>query len=233
MGYRKGPSPSYTLEKMARRKIQNAPVYEGMRRLAEFSNEGYSNGRRLPSMTLWFVAQNLLFDRWWFPPSLRPALLRLFGAEVGQGCLIRHGVRVHWPWRLHLGDHVWVGEGVWLHTIEDIVVEDNVCISQRASITTGSHDHRDPAFHTDNAPIRLRSGCWIGAEAMVARGVTVGLNSVVGARALAYKDVPDNTLVLYPEPRVRSAGIVSPASPVPSNASDDGATEAADTAAAS
>jgi putative colanic acid biosynthesis acetyltransferase WcaF len=195
---------------MARRKDVPAPVYEGNRRLAEFSNAGYSNGRHLPWMVAWFVAQNAFFDRWWFPPFLRPHLLRFFGAEVGQGCLIRHGVRVHWPWRLHLGDHVWVGEGVWLHTIEDIVVEDNVCISQRASITTGSHLHKDPQFHTDNAPIRLRSGCWIGAEAMVARGVTIGLNSVVGARALAYKDVPDDTMVLYPAPRIRPTGVTGP-----------------------
>jgi putative colanic acid biosynthesis acetyltransferase WcaF len=129
--------------------------------------------------------------------------LRAFGATVGTGCLIRHGVRVHWPWRLTLGDDCWVGEDVWLHTILDIVVEDNVCISQRASVTTGSHDHRDPTFPTDNGPIRLRSGCWIGAEAMVMRGVTVGVNSVVGARALAYEDLPDNTILLIGKQRTR------------------------------
>jgi putative colanic acid biosynthesis acetyltransferase WcaF len=183
---------------------QGRPEPEGTRRLAEFSNADYSNGRHLPWMAAWFVAQNLLFDRWWFPPRLRAPLLRFFGADVGKGCLIRHDVRVHWPWRLHIGDNVWVGESVWLHTIEDIWIEDNVCISQRASITTGSHDHKDPKFRTDNAPIRLRSGCWIGAEAMVMRGVTVGLNSVVGARALAFKDVPDNSMVLYPTPKYRS-----------------------------
>jgi putative colanic acid biosynthesis acetyltransferase WcaF len=155
-------------------------------------------------MVAWFVAQNLLFDRWWLPASLRPVILRFFGAEVGQGCLIRHNVRVHWPWRLHLGDDVWVGEGVWLHTIEDIVVEDNVCLSQYASVSTGSHDYTDPRFRTNNAPILLRSGCWIGARAVVARGVTVGLNSVVGAGAVAYRDVPDNTIVLPPESRTRT-----------------------------
>jgi putative colanic acid biosynthesis acetyltransferase WcaF len=175
----------------------------GTRRLAQFSNANYSVGRPVPWRIGWFAAQNLLFDRWWFPPSWRPGLLRFFGASVGSGCLIRHGVRVHWPWRLTLGDDVWVGEDVWLHTILDIVVEDNVCISQRASVTTGSHDHRDPNFRTDNGPIRLRSGCWIGAEAMVMRGVTVGINSVVGGRAVAYKDVPDDTILLIPEQRTR------------------------------
>jgi putative colanic acid biosynthesis acetyltransferase WcaF len=190
---------------MARRERERiGAVPEGSRRLAEFSNAGYDAGRGLPWKVSWWVAHNLMFSAWYFPARLRPPLLRFFGAEVGRGCLIRHGIRLHWPWRLHVGDDVWIGEGVWLHTIEDIWIEDNVCISQRASVTTGSHDARDPHFRTDNGPIRLRSGCWVGAEALVMRGVTVGLNSVVGARALCYKDVPDNSMVLYPEPRARS-----------------------------
>jgi putative colanic acid biosynthesis acetyltransferase WcaF len=199
---------------MARHSAEVTAAPEGARRLAEFSNEGYDSGRPLPWKIAWFATQNLLFDRWWFPARLRPPLLRIFGADVGKGCLIRHGCRVHWPWRLHLGDDVWIGESVWLHTIEDIWIEDNVCVSQRASVTTGSHDARDPYFRTDNRPIRLRSGCWIGAEALVTRGVTVGLNSVVGARALCYRDVPDNAMVLYPEPRERSITVYDePATP--------------------
>jgi putative colanic acid biosynthesis acetyltransferase WcaF len=180
---------------------------KGTRRLAEFSNAGYSNGRHLPWMAAWIAVTNLVFERWWFPRSLRPMVLRFFGAEVGQGCLIRQGVRVHWPWRLRLGDHVWLGEGVWLHTIEDIEVEDNVCVSQFARIVTGSHDYTDPHFRTDNAPILLRSGCWVGAGALVMRGVTVGVNSVIGGGAVVYRDVPDDTLVLPPESRTRSIAV--------------------------
>jgi putative colanic acid biosynthesis acetyltransferase WcaF len=108
---------------------------------------------------------------------------------------------------LTLGDDVWVGEGVWLHTMEDITIEDNVCISQGASVTTGSHLRHDPQFHFDNAPVRLRSGCWIGVEAMIMRGVTVGVNAVVGARAVAYEDVPDDTMLLIGEQKKRSTGV--------------------------
>ncbi|HEY1832713.1 MAG TPA: hypothetical protein VGG38_20920 [Acidimicrobiales bacterium] len=174
------------------------------RNLAQFTIGDYDAGRSLSWKVAWFVAQNLLFDRWWFPAKLRPGLLRAFGARVGQGCLIRHGVRVHWPWNVTLGHYVWIGEGAWLHSLVDIVVEDDVCISQRAAIVTGGHDHRDPHFSYDNGPVLLRSGSWVAVGATVLRGVTVGRNAVVGAGAVAYRDVPDDTVLTCAEQRQRS-----------------------------
>lgn len=176
------------------------------RRLADFSVGGYGGGRTLPWRVAWFAVQNLLFDRWWLPSRFRPVLLRLFGATVGKECLIRHGVRVHWPWNLDVGRNVWIGESAWLHSLVEIVIEDDVCISQRAAIVTGSHDHRDPRFSYDNGPVVLRSGCWIATGAMVLRGVTVGHNAVVGAGAVAYRDVPDDVLLSCPSPRQRPIG---------------------------
>jgi len=173
------------------------------RNLADFSTGDYDKGRTLSWRVAWFVAQNLFFDRWWFPARLRPNLLRRFGAKVGDGCLIRHGIRVHWPWNLELGDNVWIGEGAWLHSLVEIVVENDVCISQRAAIVTGSHHHLDPQFSYDNGPIVLRSGCWVSAGAMVLRGVTVGRQSVVGAGAIAYRDLPDHTMLTCGEQRQR------------------------------
>jgi putative colanic acid biosynthesis acetyltransferase WcaF len=173
------------------------------RRLADFSPGDYDGGRTLSWRVAWFVVQNLVFDRWWCPSTLRPVLLRLFGAKVGPNCLIRHGVRIHWPWNLELGHDVWIGEYAWLHSLVEIVVEDDVCISQRASIVTGSHHHRDPAFSYDNRPIVLRSGCWIATYGTVLRGVTIGRNSVVGAGAVASQDLPDNMILSCAEQRVR------------------------------
>jgi putative colanic acid biosynthesis acetyltransferase WcaF len=174
------------------------------RKLAQFTTGGYGGGRSLGWKAAWFAVQNLIFDRWWLPRRLRPALLRLFGAKVGSGCVIRHGVRIHWPWNLELGDDVWIGEAAWLQSLVDIVVEDNVCISQRASIVTGSHDHRDPYFSYDNGPIVLRSGCWIATGAIVLRGVSIGRNAVVSAGAVVSGDVPDNTMVSCSVLRSRS-----------------------------
>ncbi|HXX91426.1 MAG TPA: hypothetical protein VEI83_14500 [Acidimicrobiales bacterium] len=182
------------------------------RTLSAFTTGDYDAGRSLAWRVGWFAAQNLLFDRWWFPASLRPGLLRLFGAQVGRNCLIRHGVRVHWPWNLRIGDDVWIGEFAWLHSLVEIGIEDDVCVSQRASVVTGSHHHDDPAFSYDNAPVLLRHGCWIATGAIVLRGVTVGRNAVVGAGGIAYRDLPDDTMLAVAEQRQRplEPAVVSP-----------------------
>jgi acetyltransferase-like isoleucine patch superfamily enzyme len=44
-------------------------------------------------------------------------------------------------------------------------------------------------------PIRIKRNAWIGANATVTQGVTIGENAVVAAGAVVTKDVPDNTVV--------------------------------------
>lgn len=158
-----------------------------LRDLRGFTGAGYDKGRPLIVQALWFAALNLLFVRWWLPRGLRPALLRAFGARVGERVLIRHNVRVQWPWKLEIGDDVWIGEGAWLLNLEPIVIEDDVCISQEAFLCTGSHDHRSPTFEFDNAPITVGRGAWIAARATVLRGVTIAPGRVVPAGTVVGK----------------------------------------------
>jgi carbonic anhydrase/acetyltransferase-like protein (isoleucine patch superfamily) len=79
----------------------------------------------------------------------RPATLRAIGATIGQGVLIRHRVRIHWPWKLTIGDHSWVGEGAWLLTLEPIHIGRNACVAEDALLYTGSHDRRSKTFEFD------------------------------------------------------------------------------------
>jgi putative colanic acid biosynthesis acetyltransferase WcaF len=158
--------------------------------LAGFTGVGYDRGRSLPWQVTWFAVQHLVFKAWWFPARLRPGLLRLFGADVGQGVRIRIGVRVHWPWKLRIGDSSWIGEDVWILNLEPIDIGHDVCVSQGAFLCAGSHRHDSPTFEFDNGPIRIGDSAWIAAQALVLRGVTVGEGAVVGARALVARDVP-------------------------------------------
>ncbi|MEU5208988.1 DapH/DapD/GlmU-related protein [Streptomyces sp. NPDC020742] len=160
------------------------------RRLRGFTGAGYDKGRGLLTQVAWFAVLNVVFVKWWCPPRLRPALLRAFGARIGDRVLIRHRVRVQWPWKLTVGDDVWVGEDAWLINLEPITLGSDVCVSQGAVLCTGSHQRRSPTFEFDNAPIRLEAGAWVAARAMVLRGVTVGEGAVVGAGAVAHRDVP-------------------------------------------
>jgi putative colanic acid biosynthesis acetyltransferase WcaF len=154
------------------------------RSLRTFSGTGYDKGRGLLWQAAWFATMNGVFMSWWLPARFRPALLRIFGADIGQSVLIRHRVRILWPWKLTVGDDCWIGEGAWLLNLEDIAIGHDVCISQEAFLCTGSHDHNDPAFEFDNAPIRIGAGAWIAARATVLRGTDVPEGAVVTAGAI-------------------------------------------------
>jgi putative colanic acid biosynthesis acetyltransferase WcaF len=151
------------------------------RRLTAFTGAGYDKGRGLLWQAAWFAVMNLVFSAWWLPARVRPAVLRTFGAQVGTGVLIRHRVRVQWPWKLSIGDNCWIGEGAWLLNLERITIDHDVCVSQEALLCTGSHRHDDPAFEFDNAPIHVGAGAWIAARAVVLRGCTVAPDEVIPA----------------------------------------------------
>jgi putative colanic acid biosynthesis acetyltransferase WcaF len=166
-----------------------------LRSLAEFKGTGYDKGRSNIVQAVWFAIQNLVFAKWWLPQALRPILLRLFGAEIGQNVFIRHRVRVLWPWKLTIGNNCWIGEDAWVLNLEPIWIGDDVCVSQGAFLCTGSHDMNSPSFEYDNGPITIGDGVWLGAQAMVLRGVTIGPGSVIAARARVSSDVSPNSLL--------------------------------------
>lgn len=175
-----------------------------MRRdLSQFRGDGYDKGRGAPWQIAWLLCSGLVFTRWWCPARLRVDLLRAFGATVGDAVLVRHRVRVHWPWKLTIGDRSWIGEGAWLLNLEPIVIGSDVCISQGVLLCTGSHDRRSPSFEFDNAPVTVEDGAWVAVRATVLRGVTVGADAVVGAGSLVTRDVPPGSTVLAPAARAR------------------------------
>lgn len=168
------------------------------RDLAGFTGAGYDKGRGVLAQALWVMTSSCVFEKVWFPSFMRIQVLRAFGAHIGKGVLIRHGVRIHWPWKLSVGDHVWIGVDAWLLNLEPIAVGSNVCISQGVFLCTGSHDAESPTFEFDNAPIFIGEGAWVAARATVLRGVTIGKRAIVGATALVVEDIAPDERVLAP-----------------------------------
>jgi putative colanic acid biosynthesis acetyltransferase WcaF len=85
------------------------------------------------------------------------------------------------PWKLVIGDHCWIGEEVFLLNLEPIIIGSHVCISQRAFICTGNHNYKLPQMPFMGAAISITDGAWIGAQAFVGPGVTIGIDAVITA----------------------------------------------------
>jgi putative colanic acid biosynthesis acetyltransferase WcaF len=116
--------------------------------------------------------------------------LRRFGAKIGENVVIRPSARVHFPWRLTLGDRVWIGDEVRLYSLGDIEVGADSVISQQAYLCAGTHDPSDPSFPTLTPAIRIGAEVWIGARAFIGPGAIVGDGAVVGAMSGVFKQLP-------------------------------------------
>lgn len=150
---------------------------------------------------LWSVAELILVSNpWQISSRLRVAVLRLFGAEIGEGVVFRPRTRVKFPWKLHIGAGSWIGEGVWFHNQDHIHVGHDVVISQETFLTTGSHAHRrDMALIT--SPIQIESGVWITSRCVVLGGTKIGRSALITPLTVVSGEIPANTIVGSSKPR--------------------------------
>ena len=158
--------------------------------LSKFSTGNFDRGAGALKEGLWILASQFLFRLCPLKLSgLKCAVLRLFGAKVGRGVVIKPRVTITFPWKLTLGDYVWLGEECWLLNLAPITIESHVCISQRAFLCTGNHNYKSPTFDLITKPVKVEQGAWIGAGCFVGPGVTVGSHAVLSAGSVATADL--------------------------------------------
>lgn len=149
-------------------------------RLDSYTLGTYTPGAHLWRQLLWYFLGDPLFRTHLLPSSaFKVWILRRFGAQIGQQVRIKPGVRVKFPWRLSVGDYVWIGENTWLDNVALIAIESHVCLSQDVYLCTGNHDWSHPNFKLIPAAIHIEQGSWLAARAVVGPGVTVGQGAVL------------------------------------------------------
>lgn len=159
--------------------------------LSRFNNSWYNPGRSMVVQGLWFLAGAPLLRCRLNPFSvLRRWLLRLFGASISRGVVIRPGVKVKYPWRLHIGEYAWIGEDVWIDNLGQVTIGPNTCLSQGAYLCTGNHNWSDPRFGLIVKGIRIEEGAWVGAKSIICPGVQVGKNAIATAGSVVTKSIP-------------------------------------------
>lgn len=99
--------------------------------------------------------------------------------------------------QVRIGDHCLILPGVRIQSAAEIVLGDDCMIAAGAYITDadwhGLYDRTQEGGA--RAPVVLEKNVWVGEGACVLKGVTIGENSVVGARAVVADDVPPNVVV--------------------------------------
>ena len=142
---------------------------------------------------IWLVVGLVLFRLCPFSFSaLKRVVLRAFGATIGKNVTIKPRVNITFPWKLSVGDHVWLGEECWLLNLERIIIASNVCISQRTVLCTGSHNYKKSTFDLITRPIKVEDGAWVGAGCWVGPGVTLGSHAVLTLGSVATKNLAAN-----------------------------------------
>jgi putative colanic acid biosynthesis acetyltransferase WcaF len=141
------------------------------------------------------------FGQWFFRLSPRPCfgwrgfVLRCFGARIGAHVHTYSSTRVYFPWNLTIGEWSALGENALVYNLGPVTIGERVTISHGAHLCAGSHDYRRPDLPLLKPPITIGDQVWICADAFIGPGVTVGEGAVVGARAVAIKDVAPWTVV--------------------------------------
>jgi len=160
------------------------------------------------------IGPDILANYWmlFFPKSMLRLCKKKF-KQFSDTAEFRPGAYAVGCSRITIGDRVVIRPGVMLFAVSDtletaITIEDDVMMGCGIHIYTNNHKFDDPdiplidqGYYPDEAVV-LKKGCWIGANAIILPGVTVGENSVVGAGAVVTRSVPDRSVAVGNPARV-------------------------------
>lgn len=143
------------------------------------------------SRVLWYRLCSVFVNSRFPFSGFKIFLLRLFGAKIGKGCVVKPNVNVKYPWNLRIGDYTWIGEHAWIDNLTTVTIGSNCCISQGGFLLSGNHDYSKNTFDLIVKPIVLEDGAWVGAKAVVCPGVTMKTHSILSVGAVATGDLEE------------------------------------------
>ncbi len=130
------------------------------------------------------------------PKEINDLLSKITGSQIDES------VAVFTPLYINYGKHTKIGKNVFINfdctflDLGGITIDDGVLIAPKVSLLSEGHPLSPDKRHSlVPKPIHIKKNAWIGANATILHGVTIGENSVVAAGSVVSKDVPDNVVV--------------------------------------
>ena len=117
--------------------------------------------------------------------------------RTGKGTYIEAPLHVDYGFNITVGSNFYCNFGCVLLDCSTITIGDNVFLAPGVQILTATHpidavERRSVEFAL---PVEIGNDVWIGANALILPGVTVGSRVVIGAGAVVNHDVPDDVMV--------------------------------------
>lgn len=120
----------------------------------------------------------------------RNLLLRAFGADLHPTARVYPRARVWGPWNLTMGERATIADDVDCYCVDRITIGARTVISQYSYLCGASHDFELRSRPLTPAPITIGSDVWLAADVFVAPGVSIGDETIVGARSSVFGDLP-------------------------------------------
>ncbi len=120
-----------------------------------------------------------------------------FGGFADDDPFYALGLTIRYHEHVSIGCRCSFGGNVVLNAYDRIEIGDDCMFAYGVVVTTATHDYAADVMNKSfvKKPVRIGSNVWIGVNAIILPGITIGSGAVVGAGAVVTKDVPENTIV--------------------------------------
>ena len=128
----------------------------------------------------------------------RQAFLQQFFGSLGSHVIIKGNFNCDYGKNIYIGNGTIINCNVTILDTNRVEIGENVFIAPGVVISAATHPldaQRRVNRYFQSHPIIVKDCAWIGANATILTGVTIGKNAVVAAGAVVTRDVPDNCLV--------------------------------------
>lgn len=128
--------------------------------------------------------------------QIRDRLGEIIGRQIDQSTIIFAPFYTNFGRFIQIGKNVFINHACSFLDMGGITIEDEVLIGPKVNLITENHP-LNPADRKSliSKPILIKRNAWIGANATILPGVTIGENAVVAAGAVVSRDVPGNSIV--------------------------------------
>jgi len=138
----------------------------------------------------------ILGTAWWQENATAQLTNKL--SHCGRSVTFYHPVALLTPECISIGDDVAINAFVHIWGDGGVTIGDRVMIATHVAITSATHDYKEAVMRSTvvRKPVRIEDDVWIGSNAVIMPGVTLGAGCVIGAGAVVTRNVPAGAIAV-------------------------------------